>query len=114
MDAAIQGAGSIGAAQVNPSDTSARARRTEGTPGVRATTPPASLDAIPSSPPPEVLEQMAQAQRVFDKLSQEGQSLHFDHDDAGRVTVELRGSDGQARRLSLSEALALVGEESSE
>lgn len=113
MDAAIQGAGSIGATKVNPSESAARPKRGEGAPPAQPATS-ASLDAIPSSPPPEVLEQMAQAQRAYEKLAHEGQGLHFGHDEAGRVTVELRGEDGQVRTLSLSEALALASGESAE
>jgi hypothetical protein len=113
MDAAVQGAGSIGAAKVNPSETAARSKRAEAAPGIGATLP-ASLDAIPGSPPPEVLDQMAHAQRAYEKLAREGQSLQFGHDDAGRVTVELHGEDGQVSTLSLSEALALASGESPE
>ncbi|HTZ86073.1 MAG TPA: hypothetical protein VMB05_05330 [Solirubrobacteraceae bacterium] len=115
MDAAIQGASAVGATQVNPSETTARAKRAESAAGIRATSPAASVDALPSSPPPEVLEQMAQAQRVYDKLASQGQSLHFDHDSAGRVTVALRDNEGkQIRELSLTEALALTSDESQE
>lgn len=115
MDAAIQGAGAVGATQVNPSETTSPAKRADGSAGVRAASGPASVDAIPSSPPPEVLEQMGQAQQIYDKLAAQGQSLHFGHDSAGRVTVELRDGEGQQlRKLSLSEALELATGESSE
>jgi hypothetical protein len=115
---AVPGAGSVGAAPVNPSDPAARTGRTRA-PGNAAggvpVAPAASVDAIPSSPPPEVLEQMAQAHRVYEQLAADGKSLHFGHDQAGRATVEMRDSSGAPlRTLSLSEALDLAAGESPE
>lgn len=106
--AAIQSAGAVGATQVNPTEPSARAGRAAGT-GKVAATPAASLDAIPSSPPPEVLEQMAQAQRTYERLTAHGRSLDFGRDSAGRPTVEIRDRTGQlVRTLSLPEVLDLA------
>lgn len=109
---AIPGAGSIGAAPpVDPSDPAAggsRAGAGKAT-GAAAVPPAASLDAIPSSPPPEVLEQMTQAHQIYEQLAADGKSLHFDHDESGRATVELRDSSGTSlRTLSLAEALDLA------
>lgn len=108
--AAIPGAGAVGAAQVNASEPTARAARVPGAQeATAASSPAASLDAIPSSPPPEVVEQMARAQHTYEQLAAEGRSLHFGHDSAGRTTVEMRDHDGQlVRTLSLGEALDLA------
>jgi hypothetical protein len=107
--AAVPGAGAVGAAQVNPSEPPARATRAKGAGAARATPPAAAVETIPSEPPPEVLEQMAQAQRTYEQLAAQGRSLHFGHDDAGRTTVEMRDSNGAlVRKLSLSEALDLA------
>lgn len=109
---AIPGAGSVGAAPVNPSDPVARGAHARGAgnaAGAAPVAPAASVDAIPSSPPPEVLEQMAQAHRIYEQLAADGKSLHFDHDEAGRAMVELRDSNGTSlRTLSLAEALDLA------
>ena len=109
---AIPGAGSVGAAPpVDPSDPAARGARTRtgNAAGTTSVTPAASLDAIPSSPPPEVLEQMAQAHQIYEQLAADGKSLHFDHDESGPATVELRDSNGTSlRTLSLAEALDLA------
>jgi hypothetical protein len=107
--AAVPGAGAAGAAQVNASEPTARARRAEGAAGTRGVPPAASVDAIPSGPPPEVREQMAQAQRAYEQLADQGRSLHFGHDDAGRTTVEMRDSEGAlVRTLTLSEVVDLA------
>ncbi len=107
--AAVPGAGVVGATQVNPSEPVARGERAEpvrpASPGEAA----ASVDAVPSAPPPEVLEQMAQAQRTYEQLAAQGRSLHFAEDSSGRASVELRDRDGQLlRTLSLAEALDLA------
>ncbi len=69
--------------------------------------PSVSLDAIPSSPPPEVLAQMAGAARVYDQLSSQGRELRFARDeDSGRTTIEVRDRSGNVlKRLSPSQAL---------
>lgn len=113
--AAIPGAGAVGAAQVNASEPTARSRRAETAAGTRGVSPAASVDAIPSGPPPEVREQMAQARRTYEELAEQGRSLHFGHDDAGRTTVEMRDSDGAlVRTLSLAEVVDLASGKSPE
>jgi hypothetical protein len=69
--------------------------------------PSVSLDAIPSSPPPEVLAQMASAARVYDQLSSQGRELRFARDqDSGRTTIEVRDREGNVlKRLSPAQAL---------
>ncbi len=108
--AAIPGAGAVGAAQVNRSEPTARGARVSAAQEAPASSSPAaSLDAIPSSPPPEVIEQMARAQHTYEALAAQGRSLHFGQDSAGRTIVELRDHDGQlVRTLSLGEAVDLA------
>jgi hypothetical protein len=66
-----------------------------------------SLDAIPSSPPPEVFEQMASAAGTYDQLSAQGRELRFARDeDSGRTTIEVRDRSGNMlKRLSPAQAL---------
>jgi hypothetical protein len=53
------------------------------------------LDAIPASPPPEVLDAVGVAAGAQDRLAQIGQALHFKLDDAsGKLTVEVRDLHG--------------------
>ena len=75
-----------------------------GAPAVR---PAVSLQAIPSSPPAEVLEQMAGAAEVYERLSAQGRELRFARDEtSGRTTIEVRDRRGNMlKRLSPSEAL---------
>jgi hypothetical protein len=115
---AVPGAGSVGATPVDPSDPASRGARTRASGNAAragSVAPAASVQAIPSSPPAAVLEQMAQAHHIYEQLAAEGKSLHFDHDQAGRATVEMRDSNGAPlRTLSLSEALDLAAGESPE
>ena len=69
--------------------------------------PSVSLEAIPSSPPPEVLAQMASAARTYDQLSSQGRELRFARDaDSGRTTIEVRDRSGNVlKRLSPAQAL---------
>jgi hypothetical protein len=107
--AAIQGSGAVGAAQLNPTDRPARSARAAGPQKPSAASPAASLDAMPSSPPPEVLEQMAHAQRTFEQLAAQGHSVQFGHDSAGRAAVEVRDGDGRlVQSMSLAEAVDLA------
>jgi hypothetical protein len=57
------------------------------------------LDAIPSSPPPEVLAQIDAASEAVDKLHEHGRELHFAFDPSrGRVEIEVRDLDGNVLR----------------
>jgi hypothetical protein len=69
-----------------------------------------SLNTFPSSPPQEVLDEMASAARVHDTLSAQGRELHFAHDpQSGRMTIEVRDSGGHVlRTISPSEALEVA------
>jgi hypothetical protein len=68
---------------------------------------PVSLDTFPSSPPREVLDEMAGAARMYDTLRAQGRELHFAHDSqSGRMRIEVRDGGGHVlRTISPSEAL---------
>jgi hypothetical protein len=69
-----------------------------------------ALDAIPSSPPPEVLDQMASAAQTYERLSAQGRELRFAHEQSsGRMTIEVRDRRGEIlHRLSPAQALELA------
>lgn len=56
-----------------------------------------TVDTLPASPPPQVLEEMADAAQVFDTLRAQARELHFETAD-GRVTVTVRDLDGNVIR----------------
>ena len=72
--------------------------------------PPVSLDTIPSSPPHEVLEQMASAAQVHGALSSQGRELRFTRDQqSGRTRVEVRDRQGNVlKTLSAAQALEVA------
>jgi hypothetical protein len=73
--------------------------------------PPAvSMDALPASPPPEVLEQMADAARTYEDLSGQGRELRFATDaQSGRTRIEVRDRAGRVlQTLSPAQALAVA------
>jgi hypothetical protein len=72
--------------------------------------PSISLDAIPSSPPQEVFDQMADAAETYERLSAQGRELRFARDaDSGRTTIEVRDRGGNVLKLlSPAEALELA------
>jgi hypothetical protein len=87
------------------------ARRPEAASSAAAPMAPSvSLRTFPSSPPPEVLDEMASAARVHDALRAQGRELHFAHDaGSGRMTVQVRDSSGHVlRTISPSEALEVA------
>jgi hypothetical protein len=51
------------------------------------------VDAIPASPPPEVLAEMLAAQRAIDDMHARGRTLHFAMD-GPRVRIEVHDLDG--------------------
>jgi hypothetical protein len=67
-------------------------------------------DTIPSSPPPEVLDQMASAAQTHEALSAQGRELRFSRDEqSGRTRIEVRDRSGNVlRTLSPAEALAVA------
>jgi hypothetical protein len=69
-----------------------------------------ALEAIPSSPPPEVLDQMASAAQTYERLSSQGRELRFAREQSsGRMTIEVRDRGGNVlKRLSPAEALEVA------
>jgi hypothetical protein len=86
------------------------ARRTSAPSSGAAPAPPVSLQTFPSSPPQQVLDEMASAARAHDALRAQGRDLHFAHDpQSGRMTVQVRDSGGHVlRTISPSEALEVA------
>ncbi len=53
------------------------------------------VDMIPSSPPPELHDQIDAASQRVDELRSEGRELHFAYDDeAKRVVIQVRDTKG--------------------
>jgi hypothetical protein len=64
-------------------------------------------DAIPASPPKEVMHEVLAAQRAIEEMHARGRTLHFEMD-AGRVKILLQDLDGNTlRRIPASEALEI-------
>jgi uncharacterized FlaG/YvyC family protein len=72
--------------------------------------PAATVDALPSRPPLEVLEEMEAASRRYDELRAQKRELHFTHDPhANRVVVEVRDLEGNVlRTIPPSKALDVI------
>jgi uncharacterized FlaG/YvyC family protein len=72
--------------------------------------PAATVDALPSRPPAEVLQEMEAAARRYDELRAQKRELHFRHDPhANRVVVEVRDLDGNVlRTIPPSKALDVI------
>jgi hypothetical protein len=70
----------------------------------------ARTDDIPASPPPEVLDAIADAAAAYDRLEASGRRMHFDLDAATRrLTLELIDADGnRLRRLTGAQVLELA------
>lgn len=76
---------------------------------------PLTIGARTAGPPLELLEQMADAGRFQQQLRERGEELRFSHARPGkRVSIELRGADGSARRISVLEACAIAAGETAE
>jgi hypothetical protein len=64
-------------------------------------------DAIPASPPKEVMDEVLAAQKAIEEMHTRGRTLHFEMD-AGRVKILLQDLDGNTlRRIPASEALEI-------
>ncbi len=68
------------------------------------------LDMIPSSPPPELYDQIDAAASRVDELKAEGRELHFSFDDASkRVQIEVRDLKGNVlRTIPPSKAISVA------
>jgi hypothetical protein len=69
-----------------------------------------SIDTVPADPPPEVLNQMEEAARTYERLSDQGRELRFARDTyGGRARIEVRDRSGAVlRTLSTAQALAVA------
>ena len=66
------------------------------------------VDAIPASPPPEVIAEMLAAQRAIDDMHARGRTLHFEMDGA-RVRIEVQDLDGNVlKEIPASRALEVA------
>lgn len=65
---------------------------------------------IPSSPPPEVLEQIQVAGQVAEELHARGRELRFSNDSrTGQLVIEVRDLDGKVlSRIPPTEAMAIA------
>lgn len=72
--------------------------------------PTISRNAFPSSPPPEVLDQMGSAAQTYEELSAQGRELRFARDEqSGCTRIEVRDRAGNVlKTLSHAQALALA------
>jgi hypothetical protein len=69
-----------------------------------------ALDTVPSSPPREVLDQMASAAQRHEALSAQGRELRFSRDEqSGRTRIEVRDRGGNVlKTLSPAQALEVA------
>ena len=66
------------------------------------------VDAIPASPPPEVIDEMLAAQRAIDEMHARGRTLHFAMD-GRRVRIEVHDLDGNVlKEIPASRALEVA------
>ena len=108
MDSAISPTvGPAGIESVTPTSAAAGSPRADRPNAVGSAV---SLQAIPSSPPAEVLDEMAHAAEVYESLSAHGRTLHFAYDPASRHTsVEVHDRKGNVvGQMSLAKALDVV------
>jgi hypothetical protein len=105
-----------------PATTATTASTTAGT--ARTGAPPApapadadadavTVDTMPASPPPEVLDAIGAASDAYDRLAASGQHLHFAIDaPTGKVTVSVTDHAGNVlRTVAPSAALAAASGE---
>ena len=81
-----------------------------GTGAPFALEPTVSLDTLPASPPPEVLDQMASAAQTHKALLAQGRELRFARDERnGRVEIEVRDQNGRVlKTITPAQALAIA------
>jgi hypothetical protein len=102
--------GPVAAQPVRPTDAARSSAALQGTGAPFALEPAISLDAFPSSPPQEVLEEMGSASHTYEALSAQGRELRFARDEqSGRTRIEVRDRAGNMlRTLTHAQALALA------
>jgi hypothetical protein len=69
-----------------------------------------SVEALHGGPPPEVLEQMAEADEILGELRERGLDVRFNDVDEP-LRIELRDGEAAARALSATEAIAIAAGE---
>jgi flagellar protein FlaG len=68
-----------------------------------------TVETIPASPPPDLLQQMEDAAKVADKLRSMQRELHFEPQPNGRVIVQVRDLEGNViRTIPPSQALDIA------
>jgi hypothetical protein len=88
---------------------SATRERRDELPSLVAAGAAASVDELPVSPPPEVLDAIEAAGRHYAALLAAGRELAFSLEPSGRVGIELRSDDGQTLNiLTPSDALEIA------
>jgi hypothetical protein len=94
-----------------PAAPGGRAQRTQS---AAAGAESVTVDTLPASPPPEVLDAMGAASRAYDRLAAAGQHLRFEIDPpTGKVTVSLTDRSGNVLgSVAPSTALAVASGES--
>lgn len=72
--------------------------------------PPVKVDAIPATPPQEVLDQVASAAQTAELLHREGVEMRFENDPhSGRVVAQVRDLQGNVlRSVTPSQALEIA------
>lgn len=75
----------------------------------REVSPTVTVDTIPASPPPDVLEKMQAAAKVAADLRAQQRELHFEPMGGGRVVIQVRDLTGNViRTVPPSQALAIA------
>ena len=100
----------VRAGRIAPEPTAARpaAAATTFADSVKATAD-AQVDAIPASPPADVMQEVLVAQRAIEEMHTRGRQLHFDMD-SGRVRILLQDLDGNTiKEIPPSHALEIAG-----
>jgi hypothetical protein len=98
------------AGRIAPEPTAARRAAAPGAfaDTVKATAD-AQVDAIPASPPADVMQEVLVAQRAIEDMHTRGRQLHFDMD-SGRVRILLQDLDGNTiKEIPPSHALEIAG-----
>jgi hypothetical protein len=74
------------------------------------TTDSVTVDTMPSSPPPEVLDAIASASQAYDRLAAVDRRLHFHVEQpSGRMSVQVQDTKGNVLgTLSPSQALEIA------
>jgi hypothetical protein len=95
---------------VAPTGSTGHATSPAGTGDPSAVESPVSLQALPSHPPREVLEQVAGTAQTYESLRSQGRELRFSRDaDSGRTTIEVRDREGNVlKTISPSQALEIA------